>query len=87
MALPLWQMCWFSYRSQLEEYHNQLLKATFRVAFKAVPTREAFLKKLAPSVPESERYEQLAELAKVQRTALGALCAVLRSIGVEERMT
>jgi hypothetical protein len=79
------EMCWFSYRSQLEEYHNALLKATFRVAFRAVPSRDAFLRKVAPGVPEHECYEQMGRLAQLQRTALGSLCASLRSIGVEER--
>ena len=79
------EMTWFSYRTQLEEYHSLVLKTTFRVAFKAVGTREAFVDKLAPGVDKEHAHRQMAELASLQRDALAVLCDLLREIGVIER--
>ena len=82
-----------AYRAHLESYHNFWLKNTFRAGLTAMPRREDFVERLAPSLgeslPASEReaivYAEMGELVEVQAKAIAAMAKLYLELDMEDQ--
>lgn len=79
-----------AYISELEQYHNWMLRGTMKVAFNAAPPKHRVLKNLQGAVPLSSGddgyaglYEDLAEVAQAQRCVMQAMATPLTDLGID----
>ena len=78
-----------AYRVEMETMHCWWIRKTFYAGFGAMPSREDFLRRLAPSWRpehgEASRDRELAQLVEVLREGLARMGAHLSAFSLDDR--
>jgi len=79
-----------AYITELEQYHNWVLRGTMKIAFNAAPNKDRVLRNLQGKTPLSPGgegykglYEDLAEVAVAQRRVMQALAKPLVELDID----
>uniref|UniRef100_A0A7S0L6Q5 Glycolipid transfer protein domain-containing protein n=1 Tax=Coccolithus braarudii TaxID=221442 RepID=A0A7S0L6Q5_9EUKA len=78
-----------AYTSQLEQYHGWLLKNTFTMALSAMPSREEFMQRLAPTVKQKMEREALCiqemrECTEASQVIIKVMCNLFDELDLED---